>query len=77
MPTKRRRISKGINQRTGKLKKGYRYDGNGRVVKAKTLTKSTARKRKSSVGINKTTGRLKKGFRYNERGQVVKAKKKK
>lgn len=30
-----KRTAQGINKRTGRLKKGYRYNENGRVVKAK------------------------------------------
>lgn len=33
--TKKRKSSVGINKSTGRLKKGYRYGKNGRVVKAK------------------------------------------
>jgi hypothetical protein len=29
----------GINQKTGRLKKGFRYNENGRIVKAKTTVK--------------------------------------
>ncbi|MGB0664392.1 MAG: hypothetical protein ACPGMR_11465 [Pontibacterium sp.] len=36
----------GINQKTGRLKKGYKYGANGNPVKAGTTT--TKRKRKAS-----------------------------
>jgi len=45
--TTKKRSSEGINKTTGKLKKGYRYNSAGRVVKAKAKTKATARKRKA------------------------------
>jgi hypothetical protein len=34
----------GINQRTGRLKKGYRYNEKGNIVKAKAATAKPKRK---------------------------------
>lgn len=81
MATTKRKIRKhkGINQTTGRLKKGYKYGANGRIVKAagtKSGSKSSAKKKiKKHEGINQKTGRLKKGFRYGSNGRIVKAKK--
>ncbi len=35
MAKKRKRTAAGVNSKTGRLKKGYRYAKGGRVVKAK------------------------------------------